>query len=73
MGMATVAAQANTWHGYVRTDTVVQGVAIRVVAPKRAAELAPGPHTLRLRVAATANPKSKGTAVRIVHFLVNGS
>ncbi|HYG74033.1 MAG TPA: GDSL-type esterase/lipase family protein [Planctomycetota bacterium] len=38
-----------------------------------AAELSPGEHELELRVAETANSKSKGHAVRIVHFLVNGS
>lgn len=37
-----------------------------------ASELSPGPHELRLRVAATAAPGSKGHAVRILHFLVNG-
>lgn len=35
------------------------------------AELKPGPHELTLRVAEKSNAKSKGTAVRIMHFLVN--
>lgn len=35
--------------------------------------LKPGPHTLRLRMTAEKNPKSAGTACRIVHFLVNVS
>ncbi len=39
----------------------------QVLAP----ELAPGPHELELRVAPTANEKSKGHAVRIAYFLVN--
>ena len=34
-------------------------------------ELAPGRHALELRVAPTANAKSKGHAVRIAFFLVN--
>jgi lysophospholipase L1-like esterase len=38
-----------------------------------AADLAPGEHEIVIRVAPTANPKSKGHAVRIVHFLVNGT
>ncbi len=37
-----------------------------------AAGLPDGPHDLQLRVAASHNEKSKGTAVRIIHFLVNG-
>ena len=37
-----------------------------------AAGLPPGEHALLLRVASNRNEKSKGTAVRIVHFLVNG-
>jgi len=37
-----------------------------------AADLAPGKHELELRVLPTANPKSKGHAVRIAYFLVNG-
>ena len=36
-----------------------------------AADLAPGPHELTLEVAPQADPKSKGHAVRILHFLVN--
>ncbi|MDO4583876.1 MAG: SGNH/GDSL hydrolase family protein [Planctomycetia bacterium] len=36
------------------------------------AELAEGKHTLRLRMAENKNEKSAGTALRIVHFLVNG-
>lgn len=35
------------------------------------AELAPGPHELVLKVAEKSDAKSKGTAVRIMHFLVN--
>ena len=35
------------------------------------ADLAPGRHELVLRVAPAADPKSKGHAVRIIHFLVN--
>lgn len=35
-------------------------------------ELSDGPHELTLRVAKDANDKSKGHALRIVHFLVNG-
>jgi pimeloyl-ACP methyl ester carboxylesterase/lysophospholipase L1-like esterase len=38
-----------------------------------AADLASGRHELELRVLPTTNAKSKGHAVRIVHFLVNGS
>jgi sialidase-1 len=38
-----------------------------------AADLAPGKHEMELRVLPVANPKSKGHAVRIVHFLVNGT
>lgn len=36
-----------------------------------AADLDPGPHELELRVARSANPKSRGHAVRIIHFLAN--
>ncbi|MBV9468494.1 MAG: prolyl oligopeptidase family serine peptidase [Abitibacteriaceae bacterium] len=36
-----------------------------------AADLPNAPHELELRVAQTANPKSKGHAVRIIYFLVN--
>jgi hypothetical protein len=36
-----------------------------------AADLASGPHEMQLRVAPIADPKSKGHAVRIVHFLAN--
>lgn len=35
------------------------------------ADLAPGEHEMELRVAANSNAKSKGTAVRIIHFLAN--
>jgi len=35
------------------------------------AELAPGPHELVLKVAAKSDPRSKGTAVRIMHLLAN--
>ncbi|MDD5679155.1 MAG: GDSL-type esterase/lipase family protein [Kiritimatiellae bacterium] len=35
------------------------------------ADLAPGRHELALRIAQEADPKSKGHAVRIIHFLVN--
>lgn len=35
------------------------------------ADLPPGPHELTLKVADKSNPRSKGTAVRIMHFLVN--
>ena len=35
------------------------------------AELSPGRHKLELRLTEDANPKSSGTAARIVHFLVN--
>ena len=38
-----------------------------------ASGLKPGAHELELRVAAHANEKSRGHAVRIVHFLVNAS
>jgi len=38
-----------------------------------AAGLPSGPHDLQLRVAGSQNEKSKGTAVRIIHFLVNGA
>jgi pimeloyl-ACP methyl ester carboxylesterase len=38
-----------------------------------AANLPPGQHDLMLRVASGHNDKSKGTAVRIIHFLVNGT
>ncbi|MGD0091631.1 MAG: SGNH/GDSL hydrolase family protein [Planctomycetota bacterium] len=33
--------------------------------------LAPGKHTLLLKVSADKNPKSKGTAMRVMHFVVN--
>ncbi len=36
------------------------------------ADLVPGPHEVVLRVSAKPNPTSKGTAARIMHFLVNG-
>lgn len=36
------------------------------------AELSDAPHVLKLRLAAEKNEKSTGTAIRIVHFLVNG-
>lgn len=36
------------------------------------ADLPPGGHELLLRVSPRANPASKGHAVRIIHFLVNG-
>jgi len=36
-----------------------------------ATDLAPGPHEMQLHVAPTADPKSKGHAVRIIHFLAN--
>ncbi len=35
------------------------------------ADLEPGPHTLRLRVGAEKNPKSRGHAIRILQFAVN--
>ena len=35
------------------------------------AELAPGEHELVLKVAEQSDARSKGTAVRIMHFLVN--
>lgn len=35
------------------------------------ADLSPKTHTLRLKISTEKNPKSKGTACRIVHFLVN--
>jgi len=38
-----------------------------------ASELKPGEHTLELRVASDADPRSKGNAIRITHFLVNGN
>jgi hypothetical protein len=38
-----------------------------------AANLPPGEHDLMLRIASGHNDKSKGTAVRIIHFLVNGT
>jgi hypothetical protein len=34
-------------------------------------DLAPGPHTLTLRVSARRHEDSTGNAVRIAHFLVN--
>jgi|GEM_PF-227219 len=36
-----------------------------------ATDLAPGRHTLRLRLSAERNPKSTGTAVRILEFMAN--
>ena len=36
-----------------------------------AADLAPGPHTLVLRIADRAHPRSTGHAVRILHFVAN--
>ena len=35
-------------------------------------ELSPGPHTLRLRISGERDERSKGHAVRIHQFLVNG-
>lgn len=36
------------------------------------ADLEEGKHVLRLWVSADRNPKSKGTAIRILQFAVNG-
>lgn len=35
-------------------------------------ELASGTHTVRVSIAADRHPKSTGTAIRVIHFLVNG-
>lgn len=61
-------------HGPTSTQDLFTGWSASIHLPWAyvlAADLAPGPHELRVRISAASNSRSTGHAVRIVHFLAN--